>query len=29
MKHIFAFEDIVEYEKYQDIIQLFSERLNE
>ncbi|MCH4825198.1 hypothetical protein [Planococcus halocryophilus] len=29
MKHIFAFENIGEYEKHQDIIQLFSERLNE
>jgi len=29
MKHIYAFEDIGEYEKHQDIIQHFSERLNE
>lgn len=28
MKHIYAFEDIGEYEKHQDIIQRFSERLN-
>lgn len=29
MKHIYAFEDNSEYEKYQDIIQRFSNRLNE
>lgn len=29
MKHIYAFEDIAEYEKHQDIIQRFSKRLNE
>ncbi|TWT00945.1 hypothetical protein [Planomicrobium sp. CPCC 101079] len=29
MKHIYTFEDIEEYEKHQDIIQRFSERLNE
>lgn len=29
MKHIYAFEEIREYEKYQDIIQRFSKRLNE
>lgn len=29
MKNIYAFEDIEEYEKHQDIIQRFSERLNE
>lgn len=28
-KHIYAFEDIEEYKKYQDIIQFFSERLND